>query len=181
MPGMINTIDDPLLQQAKKKAEDSVLPPLQQDFKNTMAAGLSLMFSKRTFGLMEDYFKPLTTVEQVPLVVAHGVVKLMSILYNESQPRSDADGLAIGPNTGMPIQTMGPAAIVLAMHALDYVEEELQLPITKQIIDEVTKLTVQGVFTLLQQASKLSDEEFGKIMRTKHGGANAQLQPNQGA
>jgi hypothetical protein len=167
MPGMINTIDDPLLQQAKKKAEDSVLPPLRQDFKNTMAAGLSLMFSRQTFGLMEDYFKPLKTVEQVPLVVAHGVVKLMSILYNES-------------NGAMPMQTMGPAAIVLAMHALDYVEEELQLPITRQIIDEVTKLTVQGVFTLLQQASKLSDEEFGKIMRTQHGGSNTQPRLNQG-
>lgn len=154
MAGMLNTVTDPLLAQARAKAEASVPKQYRRGYDAIMAAGLKLMFSDKTFPLMQQYVDSITGPQDVPKVVSHGIVKLVSILMNQGKGQ-------------FPIEPVGSAAIVLMTHALEYVEQKKSLQINADQLAETTNLTNQGVMFLLKKVSKLDDNQFQQVMSGK--------------
>lgn len=150
-----NTLTDTLLQRTAQKSEASVPKPYQKGFRATMAAGLQTMFSEQTFPEMQTYMKTIKGPQDVPKIVSHGIVKLMTIMMNETKGK-------------MPLETSGVAALVLMTHALQYVETLLKINITKDILAQTTQLVSQGMLLILKQASKLSDSDFDLVMQGKH-------------
>ena len=166
MPGLVSQLDNRLLIQAQKKTEASVPEQYRRGYTSIVAAGLKAMFSDKTFPLMKSYLAAIKSPQDIPQVVAHGIVKLMSILLNEAKGK-------------MPLEPSVPAAIVLMTHALDYIEEIMKQPIDANVIAQSTDLVNKGMLHLLKQASGLSDQDMQQVMqgRGKELIASRQNQP----
>jgi hypothetical protein len=163
MPGVLTrAVKDPLLVQAQRDAEASVPAQYKRGYNATMAAGLKLMFSEQTFPDMKKYVSTIKGPQDIPKVIAHGIVKLMSILFNETKGK-------------VPLETSISAAIVLMTHALQYLEDVMKMQIDEATLAETTRLTNQGMLLLLKQASNLSDDQFQQIMAGKGKALAAQL------
>ena len=154
MAGMVSTIDNRLLTQARDKAEASVPNEYQRSYTQILAAGLKAMFSDKTFPLMKEYLASIKSPQDIPQVVAHGILKLLSILFNESQGK-------------LQIEASGPASIVLMTHALDYVEDVMKIQIDANVLAATTDLVNKGLMHFLKQATKMSDEDFNQILQGK--------------
>jgi len=168
MPGLVSQLDNRLLIQAQKKTEASVPEQYRRGYTSIVAAGLKAMFSDKTFPLMKSYLAAIKSPQDIPQVVAHGIVKLMSILFNESKGK-------------MPLEPSVPAAIVLMTHALDYIEEVMKMPIDANTIASATDLVDKGMLHLIKQASGLSDADMQQIImgKGKELAASKQAQPPQ--
>jgi hypothetical protein len=165
---LINTVKDPLLKQAQQQAEVSVPKKYQTGYNAIMAAGLKLMFSEKTFPMMQQYMASIKSPQEIPKVVAHGIVKVLSMLMNAGKGK-------------FPLEASGPAAIVLMTHALEYLESVKTMEITADTLAETTRLVNQGHLMLLKQASGLDDNQFGQVMAGKGKELAAQLQAQAGA
>jgi hypothetical protein len=143
---------NPLLQKTIDLADQSIKPEYQKGYHAILAAGLKAMFSDQTFHFMKDYLKTVRTAAQIPEAVSHGIVKLLSILWNESKGK-------------MQLEPVGSAAMVLMAHALDYVESAMKIPIDKDTLGKTTELVNKGFLHFLKTASGLSDTEFEQVMR----------------
>lgn len=154
MAGMVSTIDSRLLTQARDKAEASVPGQYKRGYTQILAAGLKAMFSDKTFPMMKEYLATIKSPQDIPNVVAHGIMKLLSILFNESQGR-------------LQLEASGPAAIVLMTHALDYVEDVMKIQIDATVLAATTDLVNKGLMNFLKQATKMSDEDFTQILQGK--------------
>jgi hypothetical protein len=164
----VSPIDNRLLTQAREKAESSVPEPYTRGYTQIVAAGLKAMFSDSTFGKMKEYLASIKSPQDIPNVVAHGIIKLLSILFNASQGK-------------MQIEASGPAVIVLMTHALDYVEDVMKMPISADILAQTTQLVNQGLMHFLKQATKMSDEDFTQILQGKGKELAAAKEAGQGA
>ena len=154
MSGLIDDVQSSLLKRTMEKAEASLPPKYQRGYHAIMAAGLKLMFDRGTFRYTEEYLRSVKSPQDVPRIVAHGIVKLISMIFNSTKGR-------------MPLEPSGTAAIVLMCHALEYVEREMQLPITPGLLAQTTHLVSQGLALFLKQATKMSDEDFQKVLNPK--------------
>lgn len=151
------------------KTIDAKVPPEHKKaYNRTVAAGLKLMFDDQTYPMMKEYMGMIKSPEQVPDHVAHGVVKGMSILMNESKGK-------------LPIETSMAAAHQLMAHALDYVEQVMNIPVDKPMIAATTKATTQGMMDLIRQYSGLSQEQFDQVARGKGKDLIASSQSQQAA
>lgn len=150
-------VKDPLLKSTLAKVEASVPEKYQRGYDQIMASGLQAMFSEKTFPMTEDYLKNIKRPEDVPKLVSHGAVKLLSILYNESKGQ-------------LSLESSGAAVLALMVHALDYVERQLRIDVTPEILASTTQLVMQGHLVLLKQMSKLSDADFQKAITPKQPG-----------
>ena len=143
---------NPLLQKTIDLADQSIKPAYQKGYQAILAAGLKAMFSDQTFKYMKDYLKDVTSPAQIPDAVSHGIIKLLSILWNESHGK-------------MPLEPAGSAAMVLMVHALDYIESVMKIPIDKDTLAQTTMLVNKGFLHFVKTASGLSDADFEKVMR----------------
>ena len=148
---MAEKVTDPLLKQTLNKVEASVPEKFQKGYHQIMAAGLMAMFSKQTYHFMEEYLNELKRAEDVPKMVAHGIVKLISVVHNQSGGK-------------LQLEAAGPAAVALMCHALEYVEQVLGIQVNKDIVAKTTHLISQGLMVFLKQASGLNDEDFKKAL-----------------
>lgn len=143
---------NPALQQVIDISEQSVQGgPYAQGYHAILAAGLKAMFSDETFHFMKDYLKTVQSAEQVPDAVSHGIIKLLSIIWNES------DG-------NMPLEPIGPATMTLMAHALDYVESVMKIRIDNETVAQTTLLVNKGMLYFMKVTLNLSDEDFDKLM-----------------
>lgn len=165
---LINTVKDPLLQQAQQKADASVPTQYRQGYEAIMAAGMKLMFSEKTFPMMQQYVAAIKSPQEIPKMVAHGITKVVSILMNTAKEK-------------FPLEASGAAAIVLMTHALEYLEQIKKMQITSDILSETTRLVMQGHLILLKQSSGLDDNHFGQVMAGKGKELAAQMQAQQSA
>ncbi len=149
---MPNQVDSRILIQAQQKAEASVPEPYRRGYNQILAAGLKAMFSDKTFPMMKEYLASIKSPQDIPQVVAHGIIKLLSIVFNASQGK-------------LQLEASGPASIVLMTHALDYVEERMRMPIDATILAETTKAVNQRLMHFLKQATQLSDAEFQQVLQ----------------
>ena len=143
---------NPLLQKTIDLSEQSVKGEYARPYHAILAAGLKAMFSDKTFSYMKDYLKDIKSAEQIPDLVSHGIIKLLSIIWNESKGN-------------MKLEPIGPAAMTLMAHALDYIEHSMNIPITKDVLAQTTMLVNKGVLHFMKVTLKLSDDEFDKLMR----------------
>lgn len=157
-------VKDPLLKSTLAKVEASVPEKYQRGYDQILASGLQLMFADKTFPLTEDYLRNVKAPADVPKLVSHGIIKLLSILYNESQGK-------------LQLEASGAAAIALMVHVLDYVDRVLKIAVTADVLAQTTELTRHGLMVFLKQASKLSDEDFARALSPKKPGEPAQSEP----
>lgn len=148
-------VNDPLLRQIQQSQEKILKPGQRREYDKIMAAGLKLMFSDQTFPEMKQAVQTIKSPQQIPSVVAHGIVKVISIVFNASQGK-------------MSMEVSVPAAIALMAHALEYVEQATKIPIEKGIVDQTTELLRQGMLKMIQQAYKLSDADFQSVLNGTH-------------
>lgn len=153
-----------LLNKIAADAEAKVPPKMQQDFHRIMAAGRKAMFSEQTFPEMVKYMNAITGPEMIPQYVAHGVVKLLTLLMNQSQGK-------------MKIEPVGLCATIFMCDALEYLERVKQMPIDKAVIDQTTMAVKDGVLAWIKQASGISEEDWQKVMAGKGKPAASTDQP----
>lgn len=152
---LLNSIQDPMLQQVQQKQQQAVPKENQKDYVNAMAAGLKLMFSNQTFPEVAQAVNAIQSPQQIPQIVAHGIVKAMSILFNASQGK-------------FPIKVYGPVSLSLMAHALEYVEVKKKIQVDKEILANTANLVNQGMIRLVQQYMKLSDQDMQQILNGTH-------------
>lgn len=140
-----------LLTDTRSKIEESVPKQYKRGYESLMAAGLKMMFSDKTFPLMKQYVQAIKSPADIPRHIAHGIVKLFSILYN-------------GRKGKIPLEASGAALLGLMTHALEYIERMAKIPITEEIIAETTRLVIQGYTLMVKQASGLRDDQFQQVM-----------------
>lgn len=148
-------VNDPLLRQIQQSQEKILKPGQRREYDKIMAAGLKLMFSDQTFPEMKQAVQTIKSPQQIPSVVAHGIVKVISIVFNASQGK-------------MSMEVSVPAAIALMAHALEYVEQATKIQIDKGLVDQTTELLRQGMLKMIQQAYKLSDADFQSVLNGTH-------------
>lgn len=152
---ILKNIQDPTLQKVQEAQQQAVPKEHQKDYVNAMAAGLKLMFSEGTFPEVVKAVSSIQSPEQIPEVVAHGIAKAMSILFNESKGH-------------FPIKVYGPVAFSLMAHALEYVEMKKKIEIDRDVLAKTADLTNQGMLKLVQQYMKLSDQDMQQILAGTH-------------
>lgn len=140
---------------ALKTKIDATIPKEQKrGYNATMAAGMKLMFSEKTFPEAKAYLDQIQSPDQIPDAVGHGIVKGMSILMNESKGR-------------LPIESSAAAAQGLMTQALDYLQSVKGITITNDIVAKTTQAVNQGMMHLIKQYSGLNDDQFNQILQGK--------------
>lgn len=136
-PGsLMQNIKEPMLVEIRDQIERQLPPELEADYRAILRAGMKLMFSKQTHGFMMDYVQHIqaSPPEQVPTLVAHGVIKMLTIIWNESKGK-------------MKIEAAFPAATTLMCYALEYVKSlGIHLPLNKEMLAQTTKQLAAGFF-----------------------------------
>jgi len=128
-----------MLKQIEQTIMQKVPAQIQKPFMAIVVAGRQLMFSEQTHPQMAEYLQ-VSDPSKIPQRVAHGIVKLISIVANEVTRK--------GKQFNIP--AAAPAAVVLMTYALKYVEQQLGIPITKEMINQTTQLVVKGLLALFK-------------------------------
>lgn len=119
---------NPMLDQIVQQAEAQVPENLKSQFLSIMTVGGKLMWSDQMTKEREEFDQIMQqSGGDVAQVVSHTVLKIISIIQNES--RSDK-----------PLEAVGLAAPIFMAHILQYVEAKHGVPVTKEIIDETGQM-----------------------------------------
>lgn len=156
-----------MLQQIEQTIMEKIPAQIQKPFMAIVVAGRQLMFSEQTHPQMAEYLQ-VSDPAKIPQRVAHGIVKLISIVANEVTRK--------GKQFNIP--AAGPAAVVLMTYALKYVEQQLGIPITKEMIDQTTQLVVKGLLALFKVDKSQIDQAIQAAMQK--GQAQEQRPPEDG-
>lgn len=135
MGGMIESVQDPMLKQLVQQTEAKITPDLKRNYDAIVVSGMKLMFSEGTHQEMVSYLENIKNPEDVPKLVAHGIVKVLSIIQNQSQQAE-------------PFPAAGPACLTLMAQALEYVENTTPIEVSKEMIDETVTMIKEGIFSL---------------------------------
>lgn len=164
--GMVEKVQDPLLKRVVTQVEAQLKDPaMKKSYDQIVVAGMSLMYSDSTHPEMEQYLGLIKGPQDVPKYVAHGIVKVLSIVQNESkQPE--------------PLRAVGPAGITLMAQALEFVEQRNKIPVDKAMVDETTMLIKEGILALY----KITPEVLAQLQqRGQQGGPPPPGGPPAGA
>ncbi len=155
----------PLLVKIERQIESSLPDGIRRDYQAVKVAGLQVMFSDQTHRFMADFLQDLTP-QNLPQKVAVGIANVIRIVARESKGKMTAAGAM-------------PAAIVLMLHALDYINRVKQIPITPQTIDAATQ-AVSAELTKLFGITKAQVDQAAALAMKRAGeqGAGA---PNKEA
>lgn len=145
----------PLLAKIEQQIEKTLPASLKRDYMAVKVSGLQLMFSDKTYSFMADWLKDLTA-QNLAQKVAIGIANVIRIVARESKGKMVAAGAM-------------PAAVVLMLHALDYIDRVKQIPMTQQIIDATTQAVsaeLTKLFGITQaqvdQAAQMAMRQSGK-------------------
>ena len=144
--GMAQTIKDPILQKIRDGVEEKIPPELKKDYQAVMVAGMKLMFDQSTHGFMVKAVQQIAqSGEKIPQMMAHAIVKLVSIIHNESKGRAS-------------IPALMAASIVFMCYAYEFMETTYKTPVTKDLVAQTSKLIVGALFKLFQiDAAKMKE------------------------
>ena len=146
---MAKTISDPILSQIKSGIEAKIPADLKKDYLAVVTAGLKLMYSDQTHPFMQEFLQTVTAKNNDPQVIAHGVVKLATIIQNESK-RPEM------------IPAIFPAALVLMCYALEDLEKANGIQFTKEQVADITK---RVVFQLMK-VYKIDPQKIHQAVKT---------------
>lgn len=159
MAGILNAVKDPLLKRMVVHIESRLTPDLRKNYDAIVVSGMKLMFSDTTHQYMTEYLDLIKGPQDVPKMVAHGIVKLLSIIQNQSK-RAE------------PFPAAGPACMSLATMALEFVEKRNKINVDNRMIDDTMTLIKEGIFALY----KITPEVL-EGLKKKPNGAAAPAQP----
>ncbi len=119
---------NPMLDQIVQQAEAQVPEDLKSQFLTIMTVGGKMMWSEEMTKEREEFDQIMQqSGGDVPQVVTHTVLKIISIIQNESQQEK-------------PLEAVGLAAPIFMAHILQYVESKHGVPVTKEMIDETGQM-----------------------------------------
>jgi hypothetical protein len=127
-----------LLRNLKREYEAKVPTKEQEQYQAIVVAGLKLMFSKQTSHFMQEFLDKAKQANpaQLPRMIAAGLVKLISVIHNQTQGRMSQEAGVY-------------AALVLMCYALEVLEEVLpQLKVNEDMVDRIATETMGGYMSL---------------------------------
>lgn len=143
------SIQNPILKQIKAGIEAKIPAEMKRDFLASVTAGLKLMYSDQTHSYMQEFVRTVKVKGNDPQVIAHGIVKLASIIQNESKRREM-------------IPAIFPAALVLMCYALEDLEKANGVRFSKEQVADITKrVTFQ-----LMKVYKIDPEKIHQAVKT---------------
>lgn len=149
---------NPMLDQIVQQAEAQVPENLKRQFLTIMTVGGKLMWSDQMTKEREEFDQALQqSGGDVPSVVVHTVLKIVSIIQNESKQEK-------------PLDAVGLAAPIFMAHILQYVESKHGIPVTKELIDQ----TGQMLQVNLLKMYGVKDEHIQALFQQRAQGAAQQ-------
>lgn len=164
---------NPMLDQIVQQAEANVPENLKDQFTRIMVVGGKMMWSDAMTKEREEFDQLMQQSQgDVPTVVSHTVLKIISIIQNESKQEK-------------PLEAVGLAAPIFMAHILQYVESKHGIQVTNQIIDETAQLmqvnlmklygvTEQHLQELIKQRSQGQAPQTGQAMAQSGPEGNAE-------
>ena len=134
MAGLLQTLTDPFLKSTMKQIDAAIPPEMKRDYLAIVTAGLSIMFNKSTHQEMVNYLQKVKEAQYNPTMIAHGVVKLISIIHRESKGQMN---VGVAP----------AAALVLLLYVLEYMEKTQGFDATKEVLAETSMQVMAGLNT----------------------------------
>lgn len=138
MGGMIDHVQDPLLKRTIQQLEASNMDPaMRKSYDQIAAAGMKLMWSDGEIFQKErdEALSHINGPQDVPRVISHVVVKIVSIIQEHSQQKDILLGV-------------GPAATLFMCHSLELVEVAKKIQVTPEILAETQHLVKEGLMDL---------------------------------
>jgi predicted Zn-dependent protease with MMP-like domain len=152
---------NPMLDQIVQQAEAQVPEELKSQFLTIMTVGGKMMWSEEMTKEREEFDQIMQqSGGDVPQVVTHTVLKIISIIQNESQQEK-------------PLEAVGLAAPIFMAHILQYVESKHGVPVTKEMIDETGQMLQVNLLKLYG----VTEQHLQDLIKQR--GSNAQGQPAQ--
>jgi hypothetical protein len=93
----------------------------------------------------ESYLARIQSESDIPQLVAHGIVKLFSIVQNESKMKDM-----------MPAAV--PACLTLMAQVLEYLEKKLRLQLSDDVIAKTTSMIKDGIFALYKITPEMIEQ-----------------------
>ncbi len=153
-----------LIDQAEAKIKTSVKPEYQRDIMAIVVAGRQLMFSQQTHGQVDQYLNLIKGPQDVPMIVAHGILKSISIIAKESRGKMSRPASIA-------------AALLLMCAALRFLQNTRGITIDKGTIDATTIAITRGLFKLYN----LTPQRVQQAVAQLKGGKSASAGPAPGA
>jgi hypothetical protein len=126
-----------MLDQIRQQAESQVPPALADEYRAIVVAGLRTMYSAETDETMERAYEQLRANHYSPKFMAHALIKLLSVIYNESRSK-------------MKVEAAFPALMALMAYALDYLEYTRGIQVTEGSVAQIIKAVTAGYFALFK-------------------------------
>lgn len=162
MAGLLQTLTDPFLKSTMKQIDAAIPPELKRDYLAVVNAGLSIMFNKSTHQEMVDYLQKVKSAQYNPTMIAHGVVKLISIIHRESKGQMN---VGVAP----------AAALVLLLYVLEYMEKTQKFDVTKEVLAETSMQVMAGLNTLFG----MTDQKIHEAVKRGSGPEATSASPGQ--
>lgn len=121
---------DPQIAKVQDAVRNSIPPQFRVAVQRIVLAGMKVMFSSQTHGLMLTALKTDTDLAHG---VGMGVTQLITILFRESKGT-------------MPLPAVIPAAILLVCEALDFVEKSKMGQVTPQVVASAVQIVSSYLF-----------------------------------
>ncbi len=159
--GLMQAVQDPILKQIVKNVERTIPADFKESYAQIVAAGMTVMFSESTHSEMDQYLDQIKGPQDVPNVIAHGIVKLIATVQNQSKKQE-------------PLKAIGPASITLMAEALEFMETRNGIDVDKKMVDETTMLIKEGLFSLY----KITPEVMQQLQAQGQKPPSSPAQPN---
>ena len=131
---------DPILTQIIQQTEEKVKtlsPQLQDAYQRIVVPGMKILYTPQTHELERKGIEKITGPQDVPTVVAEGIAKIISQLYQASQRQ-------------MSIPMSIPAATTLACYILGDIEKIKGIQMTPALAAQTTQMVVKKLYALYQ-------------------------------
>lgn len=140
------------------RSKMTIPPQLKGPYMRLVAAGMKVMFSDKTSGMMVQQLK---SSPDIVKNLSDGIAGLMAILFKQSK--------------NMPQQLIVPAALELLTHAIDFVTKTKIAPITPQQIGAATQATVYAVLAKFGVNQQQADQMLQQMGQKGAGGAQTDM------
>lgn len=142
-------LTEPLLVQVKRDVEAQVPKELKDAYDRVIVAGLKLMYSDQTHRYLDEYLAQTKDSKNPAQMIAHGLMKLLQILFKESQGK-------------LSVEAAFPAITVLMCYALEDLEQRYQIDVTPKLIADTTRAVTAGYLTLFDIPGKMKQGQPGR-------------------
>lgn len=112
-------------------------PAMRKSYDQIATAGMKLMWSdgKEFQAERDSAMQQITSEQDIPRVIAHVVVKIISIIQEQSKQKEILLGI-------------GPASTLFMCHALEFVEVAKKMSVTPEMLAETQHLVKEGLMDL---------------------------------